>query len=54
MKRILFALALACLFVFTSAAQEQTAPTRTIIYVGHLLDVKSGRTLTNQQIVDRG
>ena len=54
MKRIFFAIALACLFVFTSAAQEQTAPTRTIIYVGHLLDVKSGKTLANQQIVVEG
>ena len=53
-KRILFAIALACLFVSTAAAQEQTAPTRTIIYVGHLLNVKSGQTLSNQQIVIEG
>jgi imidazolonepropionase-like amidohydrolase len=54
MKRILFAIALACLFVFTVTAQEQSAPTRTIIYVGRLLDVKSGQTLANQQIVIEG
>lgn len=53
-KRIVFAIALACLFVFTAAAQEQTAPTRTVIYVGHLLDAKSGKTLANQQIVIEG
>ena len=52
-KRIVFAIALACLFVFTAAAQEQ-APTRTIIYVGHMLDAKSGKTLANQQIVIEG
>ena len=53
-KRILFALAFTCLFVFAAAAQQQTAPTRTIVYVGHLLDVKSGKTLANQQIVIEG
>lgn len=53
-KRIVFAIALACLLVFTAAAQEQTSPTRTIIYVGHLLDAKSGKTLANQQIVIEG
>ncbi len=53
-KRILFALAFTCLFVFAAVAQDQTAPTRTIVYVGHLLDVKSGKTLANQQIVIEG
>jgi imidazolonepropionase-like amidohydrolase len=53
-KRILFAMALACLCIASAAAQETTAPTRTIIYVGHLLDVKSGKTLANQQIVIEG
>jgi imidazolonepropionase-like amidohydrolase len=52
-KRILFAMALACLCIATATAQEE-APTRTILYVGHLLDVKSGKTLTNQQIVIEG
>ncbi len=54
MKRILFALALACLFVWNAVAQEQASPAHTIIYVGHLLDVKSGKTLANQQIVIEG
>jgi imidazolonepropionase-like amidohydrolase len=54
MKRILFALALACLFFWNAFAQEQVAPTRTIVYAGHLLDAKSGKMLANQQIVIEG
>jgi imidazolonepropionase-like amidohydrolase len=41
-----------CLFV--SAALAQTAPPKTIINAGRFLDVKSGRMLTNQQIVIEG
>ncbi len=52
-KRIFFAMALVCLCIATATAQEE-APTRTIVYVGHLLDVKSGKTLPNQQIVIEG
>ena len=51
MKRILFAIALACLFVLNAVAQAPAPPADTIIYVGHLLDVKSGKMLANQQIV---
>ncbi len=54
MKRLLLALALVCLFVCNAAAQDQPAPTRTIIYAGHLLDAKSGKMLANQQIVIEG
>ena len=52
-KRILFAAAIVCLSAVAASAQQAT-PTRTIIYVGHLLDVKTGKTLTNQQIVIEG
>ena len=32
-------------------AQQPAAPTRTVIRAGHLLDVRTGKTLTNQAIV---
>ncbi len=38
----------------TVTAFAQTAPQRVIINAGHVLDVKSGRTLNNQQIVVEG
>jgi imidazolonepropionase-like amidohydrolase len=40
--------------LLTISAFAQTAPQKTIINAGRLLDVKSGRILTNQQIVIEG
>lgn len=54
MKRLFSALVLVCLCVTGVTAQQQAAPTRTIIYAGHLLDVKAGKVLANQQIVIEG
>jgi imidazolonepropionase-like amidohydrolase len=45
---------LAVFFLFTAGALAQTAPQKTVINAGRLLDVKSGRMLTNQQIVIEG
>src|SRR5437879_2672850 len=45
---------LAVFFLFTAGALAQTAPQKTVINAGRLLDVKSGRMLANQQIVIEG
>ena len=45
-------LAVSCLLA--TCALAQTAPQKTVINAGHLLDVKSGRMLANQQIVIEG
>ena len=42
------------LFLFTVSTFAQTAPNKTVILAGHLLDVKGGRMLANQQIVIEG
>ncbi len=47
-------LALVCLLLFSSLLFAQNAPKRVVINAGHLLDVKSGRILSNQQIVIDG
>ena len=50
--KLFFSLLIA-LSVFTTAFAEQptAAPSRTVIRAGHLLDVRTGKTLTNQAIV---
>ena len=45
---------LAVSFLLAGCALAQTAPQKTVINAGRLLDVKSGRMLTNQQIVIEG
>jgi imidazolonepropionase-like amidohydrolase len=45
---------LAIFALLAASALAQTAPQRTVINAGRLLDVKSGRMLTNQQIVIEG
>jgi imidazolonepropionase-like amidohydrolase len=45
---------LAVLFLLTISALAQTTPQKTVINAGRLLDVKTGRVLTNQQIVIEG
>jgi imidazolonepropionase-like amidohydrolase len=45
---------LAVSILLTIAAMAQTSPQRVIINAGRLLDVKTGRVLTNQQIVIEG
>ncbi|HLH07335.1 MAG TPA: amidohydrolase family protein [Terriglobales bacterium] len=50
MKRILFAAVVVCLWFMSARAQDRPAPKRTMIYAGHVVDVKSGRTLQNQII----
>jgi imidazolonepropionase-like amidohydrolase len=40
--------------LLATCALAQTAPQKTVIQAGRLLDVKSGRVLTNQQIVIEG
>jgi len=45
---------LAVLSLLSACAVAQSAPQKTIINAGRLLDVKSGRMLTNQQIVIEG
>jgi imidazolonepropionase-like amidohydrolase len=45
---------LAAFFLFTVCALAQTASQKTVITAGHLLDVKSGHMLSNQQIVIEG
>jgi imidazolonepropionase-like amidohydrolase len=45
---------LATFFLFTVCALAQTASQKTVITAGHLLDVKSGHMLSNQQIVIEG
>src|SRR6185369_5738295 len=47
-------LAVLCMLLLESVLLAQTAPKRTLINAGHLLDVKSGRILANQQIVIEG
>ena len=44
----------AVLSLLSACALAQTAPQKTIVNAGRLLDVKSGRVLTNQQIVIEG
>jgi imidazolonepropionase-like amidohydrolase len=44
----------AVVLLLATCALAQTAPQKTIINAGRLLDVKSGRLLTNQQIVIEG
>ncbi len=51
-KRSVLLLLVALLFSVTLHAQQPAAaPTRTIVRAGRLLDVKTGKTLTNQAIV---
>lgn len=45
---------LAVSLLLCSCALAQTAPQKTVLNAGRLLDVKSGRVLTNQQIVIEG
>jgi imidazolonepropionase-like amidohydrolase len=45
---------LALLSLFSACALAQSAPQKTFVNAGRLLDVKSGRMLTNQQIVIEG
>jgi imidazolonepropionase-like amidohydrolase len=45
---------LAVLLLLAISALAQTTPQKTVINAGRLLDVKSGRILTNQQIVIEG
>ena len=41
-------------FVFAACALAQSTPQKIVVNAGHLLDVKSGRMLANQQIVIEG
>jgi len=54
MKRAVVAVALLMLLCSPFVLPQQAPPQRTIIRAGHLLDVKSGEVLTNQQIVVEG
>ena len=36
-------------FLFALASSAQTAPNRVLVLAGHLLEVKSGRTLDRQR-----
>ena len=45
---------LSALLLLAVSALAQTAPQKTVIHAGRLLDVKTGRVLTNQQIVIEG
>ena len=42
---------IASLAIATAFAQQAPAPTRTLVRAGKLLDVRTGKTLTNQSIV---
>ncbi len=44
----------AVVLLLSACALAQTAPQKTVVNAGRLLDVKSGRMLTNQQIVIEG
>src|SRR5579862_4122051 len=53
--RLFFTIILLSLaFTTTGLAQEATTPQRVIVHAGKLLDVRSGKTLTDQAIVIEG
>src|SRR5262249_5722957 len=51
MRRIYSAVSLAVLTFATALAQSPSSPKRTVIHAGKLLDVKSGKMLSDQAIV---
>ena len=53
MKKQIFFLCLLTLSV-CGVTQQKSAPSTTVIHAGHLLDVKTGRTLDNVWVVIEG
>ena len=54
LSRCLHILILSLSFIGVSWAQVASAPKTVVIRAGHLLDVKTGKTLTNQTIIIQG
>ena len=54
LSRCLHILILSLSFIGVSWAQVAPAPKTVVIHAGHLLDVKTGKTLTNQTIIIQG
>jgi imidazolonepropionase-like amidohydrolase len=53
-KQFLFALLVALIALGGGPAAAQQSPNRVIVKAGHLLDVKTGKTLSNQAVVIEG